>query len=1126
MASLALDDYTVAWICALPVEAAAARAMLDQIHPLPHGFTDPNAYELGELNGHYIVIVILPLGVYGNVAAATAVTAMMSTFRRLQFGIMVGIGGGVPGEQNDIRLGDVVVSKPGPNHSGVIQYDYGKAMQGGQFKQTGTLNKPPRILLTHMNQLKAKHLAGGDDVSQIMLQVLEENSSLKSSFSLPENNTDYLFQSSYHHVGGDNDCGKCDKQQLVERRPRDTRDPHVHYGLIASADQVMKDSEARDRLAQEHEILCFEMEAAGLMDKLPTLVIRGICDYSDSHKQKQWQKYAALTAAAYAKSLLSTVPVEIDATARAREVDLKLQEYYDMGDHLSIKRLSGDPLSMELCYINLSLIEYQRGNQDTSSQARPPSSGFSLLNRLRVTADTPEREVTLPDLFCDRKLPDGKIIQPRRILIRGRAGVGKTTLCKKIVHDFYHKQMWSTLFKRVIWIPLRSLRKMSSLDIFFREYYFSSQAEPDILVSKLRRMVFDQTHGRTLWLLDGLDEISGYRSLSGTDLTEFFNGLLSQDNVIITSRPYAVTTSGLAPVDLELETVGFHLNQVQTYLTKAMDDTDITNQIYSFIRSHWLIQGLARIPIQLDAMCYGWDKDSSYSDSLPQTMTEIYQAIEIKLWTKDMMNLEKMGQLSQTPGRNLRTRVQIQSRVEVEMRLLECLAFIGLYNDTLEFHQDCRDWLYEQTQFREMSDDILDRLSFLRTSDTSSQDKSYHFIHLTFQEFFAAQYFVQCLVSDEPLLCPKLESSRKRRTMKISPQDFLEREKYSGRYDVFWRFVTGLLYNIGEEQVCSFLRKIEEEPRDLLGPAHQRLLMHCFSEIPQSESRDGHLQQLRDKMEHGCIQWFEYEDKWLQKMRLCSETEFPDHVLCELIEKSFTQRTGSHRRKFLEALAHRWHMSPKLMTITANFMDDSDWEVRRTAVQALGSQSPWSPKTLSAVLRRLDDSDWDVRRVAVQALGSQSPWSPETLSAVLGRLDDSYGDVRRTAVQALGSQSPWPPETLSAVMRRLDDSDWLVASRLEALFWKHDDFLPLLLNSHPAAAASALCRIWAQKSINEIFVCYVSDRCIFFEMPDGRRAFPSSRKDIQLFKHILRAATINSPILRLVFKDGTPFSGL
>ncbi|KAL4974760.1 purine and uridine phosphorylase [Aspergillus desertorum] len=298
MTSLTHDDYTIAWICALPLEMAAARVMLNKTHsPLPKPSADPNAYELGELNGHYIVIACLPAGVYGTISAATVVSRMRSTFPRLQYGLMVGIGGGVPGPNNDIRLGDVVVSKPVGKYSGVMQYDYGKAVQGGAFEVTGTLNKPPQAFLTHMGQLEAK-------------QMIEGKAALsKIVFAPPEQHTDRLFHSSYHHTAREDTCEKCDDTQLIQRQPRETRAPYIHYGLIASGDQVMKDSETRDRLAQQHGILCFEMEAAGLMDELPTLVIRGICDYCNSHKQKQWQGYAALTAAACASLLLSVMPV-------------------------------------------------------------------------------------------------------------------------------------------------------------------------------------------------------------------------------------------------------------------------------------------------------------------------------------------------------------------------------------------------------------------------------------------------------------------------------------------------------------------------------------------------------------------------------------------------------------------------------------------------------------------------------------------------------------------------------------------------------------------------------------------------------------------------------------------------
>ncbi|KUL81955.1 hypothetical protein ZTR_10973 [Talaromyces verruculosus] len=1038
MASSTHDDYTIAWICALPVEVAAARIMLNRTHsPLLNPSTDSNAYELGELDGHYIVITCLPAGVYGTVAAANVVSRMRSTFRRLQYGLMVGIGGGVPGRNNDIRLGDVVVSKPVGQHGGVIQYDYGKTVTGGKLEPTGALNKPPQTLLTHMSQLEAKRVTRSeDDLKKIMEEALKRNPNIEGRFSQPEELTDFLFESSYHHAAGEGTCEKCDKEQLVKRKPRETRTPYIHYGLIASGNQVMKDSETRDRLALQHGILCFEMEAAGLVDELPTLVIRGICDYCDSHKQKQWQGYAALTAAAYAKLLLSTI-----TALPVVNVDAKLRDYYlnPKNNRLGIERLSGKPLDMQQCYINLSIIEYKQNGQNMPPQEKSLSSTFSLPNRLKLRADDPEKEVTLPQLFLKRKLLDGRKAQPRRILIRGRAGVGKTTLCKKIVHDFLRQQMWADLFDRIIWIPLRRLKGMSGLDEFFHQEFFKHEAERDGLVTKLWKTALDQTHKKTLWLLDGLDEVSGYRNPSGADLTDIFNSLLNEDNVIITSRPHAAKLLGLAPFDLELETVGFHPNQVQAYLAKAITDPDTVNQISSFIQSHWLIQGLVRIPIQLDALCYSWDIGFRSGARL-QTMTTIYQAIELKLWKKDILNLEKRnntGHNGETAVWKLGTRLQIQSlHMGTEMKFLECLAFTGLYSDIIEFQQGHRNCLYEQPEFCTMSDDILDRLSFLRTSDTSDQDNNYHFLHLIFQEFFAAQYFVRCWISksSEPLIYLKAGCPGKHRAAEISPEKLLQEEKYSGRYDVFWRFVTGLLYDIDEEQVCSFLKKMEEEPRDLLGPAHQRLLMHCFSEVPQLEdsaltkgSSDS-LLDLREKMELGCIQWSHYENLSLEEMRLCSETEFPEHVLCKLLQESSSQRESSRREKILRALTHRWHMSFNLMGIVTNFTGDSDLYVRRAAIDALRTQSPWSPDILEAIIHRLEnDEDSYIRRAAIEALGTQSPWSPNILEAVIHRVgNDEDLLVRHAAIEALHTQSPWSLDIFKAVIRQLGNNENLL----------------------------------------------------------------------------------------------------
>ncbi|KAL3473405.1 nucleoside phosphorylase domain-containing protein [Aspergillus californicus] len=302
-------DYTVAWICALPLEMAVAQAMLDEVHEtLPVHPTDPNHYVLGKIQAHSIVVVCLPSGVYGTNPAAAVATNMLYTFPKLRVALMVGIGGGVPGTPVDIRLGDVVVSSPRGKCGGIIQYDRGRN-NGQHFEVTGTLNKPSQALLTAVAGVRANHILLGSQICRHIDDMLSKYPHTRHSFSRPGQEEDRLFSAAYGHIGSAAGCEDCDRTKLISRPDRPFNQPKIHYGLIASGNQVMKHGETRDCLAREHGVLCFEMEAAGLMDTIPCLVIRGIADYADSHKSKNWQGYAAAAAAAYAKDLLSVLSV-------------------------------------------------------------------------------------------------------------------------------------------------------------------------------------------------------------------------------------------------------------------------------------------------------------------------------------------------------------------------------------------------------------------------------------------------------------------------------------------------------------------------------------------------------------------------------------------------------------------------------------------------------------------------------------------------------------------------------------------------------------------------------------------------------------------------------------------------
>lgn len=296
------EAYKIGWLCALPTpELQASRMMFDgDEHAKPltdHGTT--SQFVFGEICGHNIVMGCLPSGRYGECSAAAVAADMRSAFTSLRYCVLVGVGGGVPGT-GDIRLGDVVVSKPGPDHGGVIEYDHGKALHHGVFERTGTSNSSDPTLLVALGLVESAR-ARQSQFLQFYEECLRE-----AEWQRPEK--DQLFASEYIHIQDEDNCERCDSTYTQARKGRSSAAPKVHYGLIASGNQVIKDAEKRDNLSKQYKgICCFEMEAAGIVNWLPCMVVRGICDYSDSHKNKEWQPIAAAAAAAWAKELLRNI---------------------------------------------------------------------------------------------------------------------------------------------------------------------------------------------------------------------------------------------------------------------------------------------------------------------------------------------------------------------------------------------------------------------------------------------------------------------------------------------------------------------------------------------------------------------------------------------------------------------------------------------------------------------------------------------------------------------------------------------------------------------------------------------------------------------------------------------------
>ena len=345
--------FCIAIICALPVEAECVLAVFDetwQSKKYGKAVGDTNAYSTGLIARHPVVLAHMPA--MGKVNAATVAAGVRSSFINIKLALVVGICGGVPqGPCGEISLGDVVLSQA------IIQYDLGKQYPNGfQGKDTARESQPGLEVASVVAKLRTSlHRKAFEKDMLVHLRALQEN---LSDAQQPSWETDLVFHREYVHKhrananevacaicesGPDRICPlassmTCDKLGCEEmgmlRRPQAPPthtlekapdvEPRLHVGRMGSGDTVIKSGKHRDQLADQHSLIAFEMEGAGAFSHFPNgLVIKGVCDYADSHKNKRWQPYAAATAAAFTKSLLGEFSIGAEPEEHGKKLKPK-----------------------------------------------------------------------------------------------------------------------------------------------------------------------------------------------------------------------------------------------------------------------------------------------------------------------------------------------------------------------------------------------------------------------------------------------------------------------------------------------------------------------------------------------------------------------------------------------------------------------------------------------------------------------------------------------------------------------------------------------------------------------------------------------------------------------------------
>lgn len=329
--------FEVAIICALEIESTAVEAILDDVYDAAsYGKApgDTNAYTLGRIGPHHVVLTYLPS--IGKASAAAAATRLALSFNNIRLGLLVGICGGVPfikeqGCATEIVLGDVVIG------TGVVQYDFGRQYDVGRTVRKCSLKDNLSRSSAEMRSFLHKCQAGIERraMQEKLQHYIEDICAMDEyrAWRKPAFEQDLLYESDYlHQHRGSQQCScshgivcaqaretACDelgcstsrtvprhRQAQAFRSASALSESQIHWGWIASGDSVIRSAKVRDSIAAEEDVIAFDMEGSGLWEIFPTLVIKGVCDYADSHKNKKWQKFAALTAAAGAKALLNS----------------------------------------------------------------------------------------------------------------------------------------------------------------------------------------------------------------------------------------------------------------------------------------------------------------------------------------------------------------------------------------------------------------------------------------------------------------------------------------------------------------------------------------------------------------------------------------------------------------------------------------------------------------------------------------------------------------------------------------------------------------------------------------------------------------------------------------------------
>ena len=713
---------------------------------------------------------------------------------------------------------------------------------------------------------------------------------------------------------------------------------------------------------------------------------------------------------------------------------------------------------IEKSYVNLSIVDIKE-QREKEKQLRDAQHAATIMNTYEQIYGV-KTPIDVKDIFRTCKN------QEKQVLVFGRAGIGKSTFCRYVAYQWATGSYWPH-YELLALIPLRRLtfyyyppdKNYSLIDLVIKELF-------PLGLTKNEEEVFNKDFDakKTLWILDGYDEIVPNVP---PHLKCLLEQLLKTPHHIITSRPYLNTLA----YNVQMEITGFTDENIQNYVQKFFsqmeDELDATTtsdeKLLSYLRSNSSIWGVAHIPLLLELICSVWsNQDLPSTEQL--TMTRLYT--EMTDWVCRRYLRTQDNHIPQLSQHN------IDECCQKELTFLENLAFRAMQSNTIIIRPALLEKAWKETKIPSQQNPHILNMGILKsfhkqgTGNFIEMKKDHYFVHLSFQEYFAARYLINAL-----------EGSQREQAI-----EFIKYQKYNQRYTLLFSFASGLLSdNDGKAGLDLFWNTLLGEPLDLVGIRHMQLVIACMEETASKSTlpRGSELLVWIGKCVHHSVTTTENETmcKHLFQSLKRAQSVTCHSTIMDVFIDLIQHHNEAKRGQVLSFIAELKISSPSsaLISVIVSRLNHQDHQIRGEAcfalgkigekaatnevitklVSALGDESKYvrgiaclalsemgEKAATNEVVTKLasalgDDSDWvkNKARDALSDMGEKSATN-EVITKLVSALGDESEGVRRYACDALGEmgEKAATNEVITKLVSTLgDESEWVRNSACSAL---------------------------------------------------------------------------------------------